>query len=105
MARSPTLGSASGDPGRSSMARSPTLGSALREPGALLDGALPNARKRPEGTRGAPRCRAPQRSEAPRADPGRSSIARPPPLGKALWEPGALLADAPPDARKHPRRP
>src|SRR3989442_977739 len=44
-----TLGSAPGNPGRSSMARSPTLGSALGEPGALLDGALPNARKRPGG--------------------------------------------------------
>src|SRR5947207_15041310 len=57
----PTLGSAPGNPGRSSMARSPTLGSALRdpgrssvtrpqtlgkrpgEPGALLDDARPLA--------------------------------------------------------------
>src|SRR6266581_2417725 len=33
--------------GRESPPYPPTLGSALREPGSLLDGALPNARKRP----------------------------------------------------------
>src|SRR5438093_5016233 len=78
------------------MARSPTLGRALREPGALLDGALPNARKGPEGTRGAPRWRAPQRSEAPWGDPGRSSVTRPQTLGKRPGEPGALVDDARP---------
>src|SRR3989442_782676 len=74
----PTLGSAPGNPGRSSMARSPTLGRALREPRALLDGALPHAREGPEGTR------------------GRSSMARSPTVGKRPGEPGALLDDARP---------
>src|SRR5439155_1296021 len=39
----PTLGSAPGDPGRSSMARPPTLGKRPGEPGALLDDARPLA--------------------------------------------------------------
>src|SRR3989442_8713893 len=81
----------------------PTLGRALGEPGALLDGALPNARKGPRGTRGAPRWRAPQRSEGPSGNPGRSSMARSPTLGRALGEPGALLDGALPNARKGPR--
>src|SRR5207247_10204941 len=66
MARSPTLGSAPGNPGRSSMARSPTLGSAL-------------------------------------GDPGRSSVTRPQTLGKRPGEPGALLDDARPLAIRSAR--
>src|SRR5437867_507354 len=84
MARSPTLGSALGAPGRSSMARSPTLGRALRDPGALLDGALPDARK-------------------PARDPGALLDAALPNARKTPREPGALLDDARPLAIRSAR--
>src|SRR5213593_3798331 len=65
------------------MARSPTLGSALREPGALLDGALPNARKRP-------------------GEPGALLDGALPNARKRPGGPGALLDGALPNARKGP---